>query len=161
MKLNRLLFINPNYVLEGEIDFSKEHFNGEIIRGIPFCHVRITGSIYEDMLMLDMEIKATAIGVCSYTLEDVEVNINTRESLQISNEIEDDDTIFYEKDNIFPIDSYVLSFIVSSIPNKLVKKGAKPPKSGECYRVLTEDEYEKEKANTVDPRWAKLDDIDL
>lgn len=161
MKLNRLFFNTPNYCLEGDIDFSKEKFSGGSIRRIESCHVKITGSVYEDMLMLDLDINAKVIGICSYTLDDVELNINKTESLQISNEIEDDDTIFFEKDNIFEIDPYVLSFIVSSVPDKLIKKGAKPPKSGDGYRVLTEEEYEKEKKQEKDPRWAALDDIEL
>ena len=161
MKINRLLFNNPNYSLEGDIDFTNENFTGGVIRKIASCHVKISGSIFEDLLMLKVHIKANVVGICSYTLEDVDYQINRQENLEISNEIEDDDTIFYEKNNIFEIDPYVLSFIVSSMPSKLIKKGAKPPKSGECYRVLTEDEYEKEKAETKDPRWAALDDIEL
>ena len=42
-----------------------------------------------------------------------------------------------------------------------MKKGAKLPTNGNGYRVLSEDEYNKEQEEKVDPRWAALDDINL
>ena len=161
MKLNRLFFQNKDYVLEGDIDFSSYEFDPYHIRKIGLTHVKITGSIFEDLLMLNFHIVSDVVGVCAYTLEDVPIHLDFKEALEISNEIEDDDTIFYEKNPIFDIDSYVLSLIVSEVPAKIVKKGAELPDDGKGYRVLSEEEYEKEQANKKDSRWNILDDIDL
>lgn len=160
MKLNRLLFANPNYVLEGEIDFSSLIFNSNI-KQIKTANVKITGSIFEDLLMLKVHIDVDVVGICAYTLEDVEIPLKINETIEISNEIQDDEDIFYEANNIFEIDSYILSMIISNVPSKIVKKGATLPKGGDGYRILTEDEYEKEKTTKKDPRWNKLDDLDL
>lgn len=160
MRLNRLLFENPNYVLEGTIDFSSLSFSSNIKKIMP-AEVKITGSIFEDMLMLKVNIKTTVIGICSYTLEDVEIPMQITDNIEFSNEIEDDETIFFEPNNIFEIDEYILSIIISEVPSKIVKKGAKLPENGNGYRVLTEEEYEKEQQNKKDPRWNKLDDLDL
>lgn len=160
MKLNRLLFTNPNYKLEGEIDFSSFEPSSNIKKINP-AKVVITGEIFEDLLMLKVHIETTVIGICSYTLEDVELPIKINDNIEISNEVEDDDTIFFESNNIFVIDPYILSLIVAEVPAKIVKKGAKLPADGDGYRILTEDEYEKEKENHKDSRWDKLDDIDL
>ena len=62
---------------------------------------------------------------------------------------------------IFDIDPYVLSLVVSEIPAKIVKKGAKLPEDGSGYRVLSEEEYNKEQENKKDSRWDALDKIEL
>ena len=161
MKINRQLFQNKDYYLEGDIDFSNLEFDPYHIRKIGLTHVKITGSIYEDLLMLKFHIIADVVGVCAYTLEDVPLHYDFTDSLEISNEIEDDDKIFYEKNPVFDIDPYVLSLLVSEIPAKIVKKGAKLPDDGNGYRVLSEEEYNKEQENKKDTRWSKLDDIEL
>ena len=161
MKLNRLFFQNKDYVLEGDIDFSNHEFDPYHIRKIGPTHVKVTGSIFEDLLMLNFHIISDVIGVCAYSLEDVPIHLDFKESLEISNEVEDDDTIFYEKNPIFDIDPYVLSLIVSEVPAKIIKKGAELPDNGSGYRVLSEEEYEKEQASKKDSRWNVLDDIDL
>ena len=161
MKLNRLLFQNKDYFLEGDIDFSNLEFDPYHIKKIGLTHVKITGSVFEDLLMLNFHIVSDVIGVCAYTLEDVPLHLDFKDSLEISNEIEDDEKIFFEKNAIFDIDPYVLSLLVSEIPAKIVKKGAKLPEDGSGYRVLSEEEYEKEQENKTDSRWAALDDIEL
>ena len=161
MKLNRLLFNNKGYVLEGDIDFSNEEFDGYHLRKINSCHVYITGQEFEDLLMLDVKIESNVTGVCAYTLEDVPLDLKIHENIEISDTVEDDDVIFYEKNAVFDIDPYILSLIVANVPNKIIKKGAKLPSSGKGYRVLSEEEYNKEQENKVDPRWAALDNLDL
>ena len=161
MKLNRLLFQTKDYFLEGDIDFSNLEFDPYHIKKIGLTHVKITGSVFEDLLMLNFHIVSDVIGVCAYTLEDVPLHFDFKDSLEISNEIEDDEKIFFEKNMIFDIDPYVLSLLVSEIPAKIVKKGAKLPEDGTGYRVLSEEEYEKEQENKTDSRWAALDDIEL
>lgn len=161
MKLNRLFFNNKDYVLEGDIDFSELKFDDFHLCYIDKCHVKITGQIFEDLLMLQVHIDTDIVGVCAYTLEDVPLSLHIDDNIEISNEVEDDEIIFFEKNNIFDIDPYILSIIISEIPDKIVKKDAKLPKNGDGYRVLSEEEYNKENSSKKDPRWAALDDLDL
>ena len=161
MKINRFLFNNKDYVFESDFDFSNEHFDENHIRSVSNVHAKITGQIFGDLLMLKVQVKAHVVGVCAYTLEDVPLDLNIKENIEISDEVEDDDVIFYEKNPIFDIDPYILSLIVSNVPTKLVKEGAKLPESGEGYRVISEDEYRKEQQNKKDSRWDILDTIDL
>ena len=161
MKLNKLLFNNKDYVLEGDIDFSSEEFDGYHIRKINTAHFKMTGQNYEDLLILDVNIEAEVIGVCAYSLEDVPLNLKIHDSIEFSDTVEDDETIFFEPNVVFDIDPYILSIIVANVPNKIVKKGAKLPSDGEGYRVLSEEEYAKEQENKVDSRWAALDNIEI
>ena len=161
MKLNKLLFANKDYVFEGEISFDNAAVDPNHIRQILPASFKITGQTFEDLLLLHVEVKATVIGVCCYSLEDVELPIHVVDDIQISDTIEDDEQIFYEPNVVFDIDPYILSMIIASVPIKIVKKGAKLPSSGNGYRVLSEEEYLKEEANKKDSRWSALDDVDL
>ena len=162
MKINRFLFNNKDYVLEGEIDFSNVEFDPYHIRKISSCYIKVTGENIDDLLLLSIEIKAEVVGVCSYTLEDVPLSLHFKDHLEITNEKEnEDDNTFYEKNNIFVFDPYVLSLVISEVPLTIVKEGAELPTSGDGYRVISEDEYDEENKNKKDPRWDALDKIDL
>lgn len=160
MKINRLLFQNKGYSIEDDLDFSSQSFDPTHIRNIGKTHVKITGQDYEDFLVLTFEIVSDVIGVCSYTLEDVPLTIKINTSLTFTYEEEDEETIHIDNP-IFEVDEYILDLIVAEVPMKIVKKGAKLPSSGEGYRVLSEDEYNKEQEQKTDSRWAALDDIEL
>lgn len=160
MKINRNLFKNKDYFVEEDLDFSNETFDPNHIRQIGKTHVKITGNDYDDFLVLDFKIKSDVIGVCSYSLEDVPLTVKVDASLSFTYEEEDEETIHIDNP-IFDVDEYILDLIIAEVPMKLVKKGAKLPSSGAGYRVLSEDEYNKEQEEKVDPRWAALDNIDL
>lgn len=159
MKINRLLFNNKDYVIEEDLDFSDVTLDPTHIRKINSAHVKVSGFDYEDYLILNIELDADVTSVCSYTLEDLPYKVHLKTALSFSYEEEED--VIQIDGPIFELDPYLLDLIVSEVPLTLVKKGAKLPSSGKDYRVLSEDEYNKEQENKVDSRWAKLDDIDL
>lgn len=161
MNLNRFLFQNHLLELEEDIDFSNERLNQSHIRRIDSCHVKILAHEYDDLIVVEASVEAKVIGVCAYTLEDVELKLKFKDSLEFSNEVSDDEDIFFEEKPIFSLDPYILGLIVAETPIKIVKKGAKLPQAGDGYRVLSEDEYQQEKRNKSDSRWDKLDEVKL
>ena len=160
MKINRFLFQNKDYSLEDDIDFSNAYLDPSHIRKIESTHVKVSGVDYEDYLILNLDITTSVVGVCSYSLEDVHLNLHFKADLSFTYDEEDEDNNVIDGP-IFDLDPYVLDLIIAEVPLKLVKKGAKLPSSGEGYRVLSEDEYNKEQENKADSRWDKLNDIDL
>ena len=161
MRINRaLLTYGVSKTFEESIDFSNAELNPSHIRKIDSCDVIAEVADYEPLLYVKLKIKATVIGVCSYTLEDVELRLNIEDDLTFSDNEDDEDT-YYTKDNIIDLDEYVLGILLANVPVKIVKKGAKLPQNGKGYRVLTQDEYDKEKENNVDHRWDKLDEIEF
>lgn len=160
MKINRYLFKNKDYVIEDDIDFSCEEFNSANLRKVGIAHVKVSGNDYDKLLVLDIEVKVDIIGICSYSLEDVPLTLKFKSTLSFTYEDEDEEIIHIDNP-IFDLDPYILDLIIAEVPIKIVKKGAKLPQSGNGYRVLTEDEYNKEQIEKVDPRWSKLNDIDF
>ena len=161
MKINRNLFLEPNYFIDEDLDFSKESFEGEHIRKIEDCHIYIKGHNYDSLFVMDIHIKAKVTTSSAYSSKDVVLNLDFNDTISISDEIEDDDDIFYEKSVIFDIDPYILSLIIANVPMVVIEKNEALPEDGKGYRVLSEEEYEKEQQNKVDPRWAALDDVEL
>ena len=161
MKINRFAFTNNHLEVEDDVDFSFANLDPNHIRKIEHTHVKVVGDEYENIICLKLDIHTDVTGVCSYTLEDVPLHLHFKDSLELSNEINDDDDIIYVEKPIFDIDEYILQLIIGEVPLKLVKKGAKLPEGGAEYRVISEDEYLKEKENKKDDRWSKLDDVKL
>ena len=160
MKINRYFFQNKDYVIEEDVDFSDISFDPTHIRGISNTQVKVSGTDYDDYLILNIKINSDVIGVCSYTLEDIPLKVKIDTSLTFSFLDEDEDVIHIDNP-VFELDSYIVGLIVSEVPLTLVKKGAKLPSGGDGYRVLSEDQYEEEQKNKVDSRWSALDDIEI
>ena len=158
MKISRFSFQNDVLELEDDIDFSSISFDPTHIRSIPSCHVVVEAIDFESILHLSLKIESTVIGVCSYSLEDVELHLRINEDIDITDDEEDTDN-YYEKDAIIDLDPYVLGILLANVPIKIVKKGAKLPENGKGYRVIGEEEYTKEKETKTDPRWSKLDSV--
>ena len=161
MKINRALLTNGiTKEFEETIDFSHIEFDKNHIRSIQDCNVKAVATDYESILCIDVEISALVIGVCSYSLEDVEIPLKIKDQLVFTDDESDEDN-YYVEDNIVDLDEYILGILLANVPVKIVKKGAKLPSDGNNYRVISEDQYQKEKENSHDSRWDVLDDLDL
>lgn len=161
MKINRALLTNGiSKTFEEAVDFSSTQFDQNHIRSIPSCEVKATATDYETILRIELEINAVVIGVCSYTLEDVELKLKIKDELDFSDDESEEDT-YFAKDNIIDLDEYILGIVLANVPMKIVKKGAKLPDNGKDYRVLNEEEYLKEKENSHDKRWDILDSVQI
>ena len=161
MKVNRHSFETPGYVLSEDLDLSSVPFDQNHIKRVESCHIELTGNNYDSLCVINIEIKAKVIAPSAYSGKDVVLNLDFADIIQISDEDEDDEELFYEKDMIFEIDPYVISLIVGEVPMVVTLKDEKLPEDGKGYRILTEDEYLEEQKSKTDPRWSKLDDIDL
>lgn len=161
MKLNRqTLPLNKPVDFSEDVDYSSYDFDPNYIRGIPFCHADLVATQYENTLRVTVKIKAKVIGVCAYTLEDVEVPIDIKDELNFTDD-ENDEACYYAPETVIDLDDYLLALILANVPCKVVKPGAKLPENGDGYRVLTEDELVKERENKSDSRWSALDDLIL
>ena len=117
---------------------------------------------YEQFIYIKMLIKTDVVLQCSYTLKPFETTINTDEELHFAGYAEegDNDIIIY-KGNSIELDKYIFDVISASIPPSPKAPGAKLPKSGEGYRVLSSDEFEREKEEKGDPRFDALKDLEF
>ncbi|MCH5180382.1 MAG: DUF177 domain-containing protein [Erysipelotrichales bacterium] len=144
-------------ILKEEIKYLPEQYSHVFsLNKIKKVEVEAKCSNFGDIIEIYFEIKADLVLQCSYTLEDVDYLMDVNETLEFSFEPINEEIIEIEGNEI-DLDEYVLSIIIANIPLRVIKKGAKLP-SVDGVRVLSQDEFEEEKKNTLDPRLAALDD---
>jgi len=154
--------VNKKYHISQDVDFSSVPLDGVLIRKINSCHVEVDIENFDYLLRVVINIKADTILPCSYTLEDVPYVIKGQEEFDFTFEAENEsEDLIYIKGDSFELNEYVYSLLIALVPPKVIKKGAKLSQEGKNYRVLSEDEYLKEKAAKKDSRWSKLDDIEI
>ena len=100
MKLNRAyLEEGKEEIFTEKIDFSNFPFNETHVRRIPMCEATIKATDYGETLRVIFQIKAQVIAVCSYTLEDVPMDLDFTDELEFTNVDYQDDEMIYEPEN--------------------------------------------------------------
>ena len=159
MIINRVHYQDgKTHHISADIDFSCDEFDTFLIRRIKTCHVEIDLTDYEEIFRVVINLRADVVVPCAYTLEDVDFVVKTNDEIDFtdSSDDEDDDSLVYINGVQIDLKPHIFSMIVTSIPAKVVKKGAKLPEG-----VITFDQYQKEKEEETDSRWSALDDLDL
>ena len=161
MKINRaLLTEGKKQHFSEDIDFSDFVGDTNHCKAILSCHVELDALELNDLLMITLNGVSEVVTTCKYTLEDIKLKETFKEEFTISSNQEDDSS-YFEESNEINLKPYILAFILDKVPHTAIKKGATKPKDGVGYRILTEEELEKEKSEKNDPRWAKLDEIEF
>lgn len=147
---------NAPLTLKEEVVFEKKDYEQVFsLKKINQVNVEAKCSNYGEIIEIEFHILANLTLLCSYSLEDVEYKMNVKETLEFSFEPLNEEIIEI-KENVLNLDEHILGIIIANIPLRVIKKGAKLP-SVEGVRVISEEEYEEEKQNTLDPRLSALD----
>ncbi len=156
MKINRaILPIGKTISYHEDIDFSSYRGDQYHVRSISSCHMDLDVTNYDDLIVLSFNIKGEVMTTCAYTLEEIPYSYHVKEVVELSGDEEDE---FDMDGDILDIDEMLITLIVSNVPIKVVKKGAKLPSGGDGYRVLTEEEASKEKKPSP---FDVLDDLEV
>lgn len=159
MKFNKANLRRLSHIeLEEDIAFPKEKMmaNPTII-DIKNVHAVANISVFGELIKADVEIKGTFILECAYTLSPIKRSFRIQDTLQFSSEPQEEDDVLFAPDQDIDLDSYLFGLILTEAPLKAVKRGAKLPKNGKGFRVLTEEELANEKSEKGDPRFSDLD----
>ncbi len=110
--------------------------------------------------IVGLDITCSVTVPCAISLVPIEIDIETKLSETFmfeDNDLleEDEDLILVEglEIDLWP---FIWSAILAEIPIKVVDPELETYPSGDGWRVLTEEDYTKEKEETLDPRLAKL-----
>ncbi len=131
-----------------------------LLKKINNCKGTITLNKAENTLIINFNILCNINITSSYTGVPFNKEIKIDDTLYFTNtkSLDSDDIIFVK--DLIDLDYYVYSLLITSIPVDAHKDGEKLPK-GKDYRVLTEDEYLKEKASSGSNAFSALNDIDF
>ena len=163
MKLNRaILPENKAETFEEEVDFSSYPFDENHVKRIDACKVKVVATEFGDVLQVKINGSASVIASCSYTLDDVPMDVKFHDSFYFSDDKEgESEDCYYEPGVEIDLDPYILALILAEVPHNIVKKGAELPKSGNGYRVLSEEELIKEKNTKKNSAFDILDSIEF
>ena len=162
MKLNRaILPIGKPETFDEEIDFSSLKLDENHVKKINKCSVKVIATEFGDVLQCSINGEADVIASCSYTLDDVPLHVNFKDTLYFSSEVMGSQECYYEPGIEVDLDPHILALILAEGPHNITKSGASLPKSGNGYRVLSEEDYEKEKQNKKNSAFDILDTIEF
>jgi uncharacterized metal-binding protein YceD (DUF177 family) len=140
------------------VSYAKEKIvNKPSLLDIKNVHALAKVELFNDLIKADIEATATLVLECAYTLEPLERNITINETLQLTEDVREDDALLYAPGPEINLDDYLYGLILTEVPAKVVKRGAHLPKEGKGYRVITEDQLIREKEQNGDPRLNELD----
>lgn len=160
MKINRLILPEGKAVEYNE-DIDLSYFQGDKyhVRSIKSCHMELTVTNFADLITLFFRIKGEVMTTCAYTLEEIPYEYNISDVIELAGNEDDEFEIKNEEINI---DEMLITLIVSNIPIKVTKPGAKLPSSGDNYRFITEEQAAQEAAEMDKPSpFDVLDDYEF
>ena len=162
MTLNRAtLPLNKTETFNEEIDFSSQSFDENHVKRINKCLVSVDATEYGDVLRLQVSGEANVVASCSYTLEDVPLTVKFKEDFYFSSEEDGSEDCYFEPGVNINLDPHIIALILAEVPHNITKSGAKLPESGNGYRVLSEDDFIKEKSHKGNSAFDILDTIDF
>ncbi|HHU28144.1 TPA: DUF177 domain-containing protein [bacterium] len=154
---------NANFTFEEHLEFDESLIKTKASSLLDLNEVKVTGNGHyspsTEHLTLRLDILGEMIVPCALTLEPVPYpfRIETEEVLSFNPE-EKDDGFWIIQNKVVDLTEIVWQLICLEIPLKVIKEGASIKKSGEGWRLISEEEQASEKENEIDPRLAKLKD---
>ena len=162
MKLNRaILPVNKSETFEEEVKFDGEGFDQNHVKSIESCFVKVIATEFGDVLQCQVSGAAHVIASCAYTLEDVPLDVKFHETFYFSDEETESLDCYYEPGVEIDLEPHILALVLAEVPHNVIKKGATLPSSGEGYRVLSEDDFLKERKNKKNSAFDILDSIEF
>lgn len=162
MKINRaILRENKPETFVEEVDFAGQTFDENHVKRINHCQVTVVAVEFGEVLQCKVRGEADVIASCSYTLDDVPLKVKFNEDFYFSSEDTGSEDCYFEPGVEIDLDPHILALILAEVPHNIVKSGASLPKSGNGYRVLSEDEFEKERKSRGNSAFDILDSIEF
>ena len=162
MIINRAtLPLNKTETFNEEVDFSSQTFDENHVKRINKCSVSVDATEYGDVIRLKVSGEAEVIASCSYTLEDVPMKVKFQDEFYFSSEEDNSQDCYFEPSPNINLDPHILALILAEVPHNITKSGAELPKSGNGYRVLSEEQYLEEKKNKKNSAFDILDTIEF
>ena len=125
------------------------------------CHAELKAQRFEEFIYINLSIKANVTLQCSYTLKNFKTTVEGSDELHFApSKDEDEDCIEYNGTSI-EMDQYIFNLLSASVPLSPKAPNAKAPKSGNGYRVLSEDEFLKEKEEHGNSQFDALEGLEF
>ncbi|MDY0345417.1 MAG: hypothetical protein WCX85_00465 [Bacilli bacterium] len=156
------LILDKTIPIQKEFLFEKKHFNFvSPFLSIKKCYGNVEITKYRNFIRINADLQVIAVLECSYTLKPFNHELLIHEEVLISDKYEDEDEAIIIPGDDIELEQILFALISSDLPIKPIKPGAELPKSGDGYRIIDDAQLLKERSQSGDSRFAKLDEIDF
>lgn len=136
---------NKENSFKEEIVFDKEKFPCFLpLMEIKKCNVDLKIHSFDEFIEVNISLKADTILQCSYSLTPFNYSLKASDEINFSCDEESEDLETF-KGNFIEMDKYIFDLISASIPSSPKAPNAKFPSDGKGYRVIKEEDFNKEK----------------
>jgi uncharacterized metal-binding protein YceD (DUF177 family) len=115
---------------------------------------------FDHSLIVKVDVSFDVNVISSYSGDVFKTKINIKDDLFFTDSKSLDSDEFILINDEIDLDNYIYSLLITSIPLNIHKPNEKLPK-GDGYRVLTEEEFKKEKEDVSGNAFDALKDIDF
>ena len=148
--------------LSEDVSFDPEVFvcHNPLINVIS-CHAELKAQRFEKFIYINLSIKAKVTLQCSYTLKNFETVIEGSDELHFAPSKDEDEDCVEFKGTTIDMDQYIFNLLSASVPLSPKAPHAKAPESGKGYRVLSEEDFLREKEEQGNSQFDALKDLDF
>ncbi len=117
-----------------------------------------------DLAVVSFKVKGSLKLRSTRSLVPVDVEIDDHDQLTYlfsKNDNLEDESIIEVKDQKIQLHDEIVSLIITSIPIKIIAKDEPESFSGDSWEVISEDQYQQRKDETIDSRFNVLNDFDV
>ncbi len=162
--VSKLSYSKPTSIKE-EVSFDPEKFVPTFpLKSIKKTLVNAKVTRYDDFINVALNIKADVTLISSYSLKEFDATLSGEDELNfvsVLNEFEEDEELILYRGNFIELDEFIFNLLSASVPLKPIIEGEEAPKSGKNYRVISDEEAQKEKLEKGDARFSKLDELEF
>ncbi len=110
----------------------------------------------EDAILMHYVIKGEMICPCAISLEDVKVPLELDDEIKVRFFEEDDESYFISAD--LDLEDFIKAMVEYEAPLKVTKDDEIAYPQGDGWRLMSEEDYQTQKANRPNALWEKLKD---
>ncbi len=154
------LIRNPHVTIDEDLTVDPEVFKTiSRINSVKTAHVSGSGYLEgTDRFYADVHIEGIMLCPDAITNQEIEVpfETDTQEYYSFDESDSNDDSVRIVTDEVIDLTPAVIDAILMEVPLQATNAEADDYPSGDGWRIISEEDYEKSRKDTVDPRLAKL-----
>ena len=142
LKLNEVVN-NKTYDINIDLERFNETYKADVIKSFNKIDGIISVTKLDKIFIINFKFKADLTLISTFSLKEFKKTLIIKEDLYVTNdeEFESEQTFYYDSD--IDLDNLIFSLILTSLPISIKAPGDKNIE-GEGYRVISEEELEKE-----------------
>ena len=154
------LMRNPHVHIDEDVEIDPAVFETNTrINSVKDVHVSGSGYL-EGTYRFYADLRISGVMLCPDAITNLEIEVpfetDAQEYYSFEEGDDNDDSVRIVTDEVIDLLPAVIDAVMLEVPLQVTEAAAEDYPSGDGWRVISEEEYEKSRKATIDPRLAKL-----